>query len=154
MPNKHIDLFKEMIPAIDFGMKELWDAAGEDGQKDIKGDLYSLNRYISSVRGSREEQELAVLKTNEYYNKHWAILSKHPKLQWYLLCMAGNTEKREFHEWIGFKKQETGRYKIIKFLSELYPEYKQDELEILARISTKKEIQELARNHGIDDFKF
>jgi len=154
MPNKHIDLFKEMIPAIDNGMKELWDAAGEDGQKDIKGDLYNLNRYISSVRGTREEQELAVFKTNEYYNKNWAVLgNKHPKLQWQLLCICGNTKKREFHEWIGFKKQNTSTYKITKFLGDLYPEYKQDELEILARILTKKEIQDLARDHGIDDIK-
>jgi hypothetical protein len=155
MPNKHIDLFKEMMPAIDFGMKDLWDAAGEDGQKDIKGDLWNLNRYISSVKGTREEQELAIFKTNEYYNKNWAVLgSKHPKLQWQLLCISGNTKKREFHEWIGFKKQTSGNSKIVKFLSEIYPSYKEEEIEILARISTKKEIQDLARDHGIDDFKF
>lgn len=155
MANKHIDLFKEMMPAIDFGMKDLWDAAGEDGQKEIKGDLWNLNRYISSVKGNREEQELAVFKTNEYYNKNWAVLgSKHPKLQWQLLCISGNTKKREFHEWIGFKKQTNINSKIIKLLSEVYPEYKDEEIEILARISTKKEIQDLAKDHGIDDFKF
>lgn len=106
--NKHVDLFSDMIPAIDMGMMELWDAAGEEGQKEIKGDLYNLNRYISSVKGSREKQELAVFKTNEYYNKNWAALgSKHPKLQWQLLCISGNTKKREFHEWIGSRKTKT-----------------------------------------------
>ena len=63
MPNKYIDLFKEMIPALDAGIKEMWDAAEEDGQKDIKGDLWNLNRYMSSVKGSRDKQELAVFKT-------------------------------------------------------------------------------------------
>ena len=107
MTNKHIDLFKEMIPALDMGMKDLWDAAGEDGQKEITGDMWNLNRYMSVVTDSkyppykkytREQQELAVLKTNEYYNKNWAILgSKHPKLQWMLLCQCGNTGKKENH---------------------------------------------------------
>ena len=60
MANKELDLFKELIPSIDNGIKELYDAAGEDGKKDIKLDLWNLNRYISSIKGSREEQELAV----------------------------------------------------------------------------------------------
>ena len=153
--NKHVDLFSDMIPAIDMGMMELWDAAGEEGQKEIKGDLYNLNRYISSVKGNREKQELAVFKTNEYYNKNWAVLgSKHPKLQWQLLCISGNTKKREFHEWIGFRKNKDVDSKIVKLLTDIYPQYKEDEIEILARISTKKEIQKLAQDYGIDNFKF
>jgi hypothetical protein len=150
MPNKHIDLFKEMIPALDGGMKELWDAAGEDGQKEIKGDLWNLNRYMSSVAGSREKQELAVFKTNEYYNKNWAVLgNKEAKLQWLILCQCGNTGKKEFHPWIGFKKK-TGDNKGIKLLEQIYPNMKQDEVELLARISTKKELQQLAEEHNID----
>ncbi len=148
MPNKHIDLFKEMMPALDAGIKELWDAAGEDGQKEIKGDLWNLNRYMSSVTGSREKQELAVFKTNEYYNKNWAVLgSKHPKLQWLLLCQTGNTGKKEFHPWIGLKKSSS---KEVEFLKKIYPNMKEDEVELLARISTKKELQKLAEEHNID----
>ena len=36
MPNKHIDLFKEMMPALDAGIKDMWEAAGEEGQKEIE----------------------------------------------------------------------------------------------------------------------
>ena len=151
MPNKHIDLFKEMIPALDGGMRELYDAAGEDGQKEIKGDLWNLNRYMSSVKGSREKQELAVFKTNEYYNKNWAVLgNKEAKLQWYLLCQCGNTGKSEFHPWIGFKKKGADNSKGIKVIEQIYPNMKQDEVELLARILTKKELKELAEEYGID----
>ena len=153
MPNKHIDLFKEMIPALDGGMRELWDAAGEEGQKEIKGDLWNLNRYMSSVKGSRDKQELAVFKTNEYYNKNWAVLgNKEAKLQWLLLCQCGNTGKKEFHPWIGFKKK-TGDNKGIKLLEQIYPNMKTDEVELLARISTKKELKSLAEEHGIENIK-
>ena len=151
MPNKHIDLFKEMIPALDGGMRELYDAAGEDGQKEIKGDLWNLNRYMSSVKGSREKQELAVFKTNEYYNKNWAVLgNKEAKLQWYLLCQCGNTGKSEFHPWIGFKKKGADNSKGIKVIEQIYPNMKQDEVEILAGLLTKKELKELAEEYGID----
>ena len=151
MPNKHIDLFKEMIPALDGGMRELWDAAGEEGQKEIKGDLWNLNRYMSSVSGSREKQELAVFKTNEYYNKNWAVLgNKEAKLQWLLLCQCGNTGKKEFHPWIGFKKKSGDNSKAIKLLEQIYPNMKEDEVELLARLSTKKELKQLAEEYGID----
>tara|TARA_B110000503_G_scaffold48117_1_gene78340 strand:+ start:278 stop:739 length:462 start_codon:yes stop_codon:yes gene_type:complete len=149
MPNKHIDLFKEMMPALDAGIKDMWEAAGEEGQKEIKGDLWNLNRYMSSVTGSRERQELAVFKTNEYYNKNWAVLgAKHPKLQWLLLCQAGNTGRKEFHPWIGFKKK-VGNNAAINLLKEIYPNMKIDEVELLARISTKKELKQLAEEHDI-----
>jgi len=151
MPNKHIDLFKEMIPALDGGMRQLYDAAGEEGQKEIKGDLWNLNRYMSSVKGSREKQELAVFKTNEYYNKNWAVLgNKEAKLQWYLLCQCGNTGKNEFHPWIGFKKKGADNGKGIKVIEQIYPNMKQDEVELLARLSTKKELKELAKEYDID----
>jgi hypothetical protein len=154
MPNKHIDLFKEMIPALDAGIKDLWDAAGEDGQKEIKGDMWNLNRYMSSVTGSREKQELAVFKTNEYYNKNWNSLGvKHPKLQWLLLCQTGNTGKKEFHPWIGFGKKDGSNSAAIKLIERIYPDMKRDEVELLARISTKKELKELAQEHNIDDVK-
>jgi hypothetical protein len=152
MPNKELDLFKVLIPALDGGMRELYDAAGEDGKKDIKGDLWNLNRYMSSVKGSRDKQELAVFKTNEYYNKNWNVLggTNHIKLQWLLLCQCGNTGKNEFHPWIGFKKKAAGNNAAIKLLQQLNPNMKQDEVELLARISTKKELKELAKDHEID----
>lgn len=155
MANKYIDLFKEMIPAIDLGFKDLWDAAGEEGQKEIKADLWNLNRYISSVEGSRDDKEVAVVKVNECYNKNWAALGvKHPKLQWQLLCVAGNTGKKQFHPWIGLKKAKGINTKAVKFLEEIYPTKKIDEIELIARISTKAELEELARAHGYEKVSF
>ena len=152
MPNKELDLFKVLIPSIDMGYKDLYDAATDVGKKDIKGDLWNLNRYISSVKGNFEKQALAVFKVNEYYNKNWNVLggTNHIKLQYQLLCVAGNTGKKEFHPWIGLKKKKDDSSKAVKFLSQLYPNMKLDEVETLARISTKKEIRELAKEHGYE----
>ena len=141
------------------GYKDLYDAAGDDGKKDIKGDLWNLNRYISSVKGSYEKQALAVFKVNEYYNKNWNVLggTNHIKLQYQLLCVAadlrmkqGEERKQQFHPWIGLKKKKDDSSKAVKLLAQIYPEMKMDEVETLARISTKKELKELAREHGYE----
>ena len=132
------------------GFKELYDAAGEDGKKDIKLDLWNLNRYISSVKGNYEKTALAVFKVNEYYNKNYMDVSKHQKLQWQLLCMSGGTGRIEYHPWIGFKKKTQDNNKLVKVIEQIYPNMKQDEVELLARISTKAEIKKLAEDHNIE----
>ena len=159
MANKELDLFKVLIPSIDMGYKDLYDAATDVGKKDIKGDLWNLNRYISSVKGSFEKQALAVFKVNEYYNKNWNVLggTNHIKLQYQLLCVAadlrmkeGEERKSQFHPWIGLKKKKDASSKSVKLLSQIYPNMKMDEVETLARISTKKEIKALAAEHGYE----
>jgi hypothetical protein len=140
---------KDVLAAIDMGAKSVWDELSDDERKSVG--FWLLNRYASSVKGNREKQELAVFKTNEFYNKNWNELGmKHPKLQWQLICQAGNTGKIEFHPWIGFKKKNSDNGKGIKLLKEIYPNMKEDEIELLANISTKKELKQLAEEHDIE----
>lgn len=142
---------KDILAAIDLGGITVWDELSEEEKKQVS--FFLLNRYISSVKGNREKQELAVFKTNEYYNKHFFSLQKHKKLLWLLLCISGNTKNIEYHQWIGHKKKTVDNSKSAKFLAELYPNKKQDEIEMLAKILSKKEIQELAKEYGIDGVK-
>lgn len=144
---------KEKLSAVDQNIKELWDAMDEDNQKALAKELFILNRYISNVKvSSREIQEHYVLTVNEYYNKHFYTLQKHPKLLWMLLCMCNyNGERVFFHEWISPKKRNNSNNKKVKFLEEMYPDMKDDELEVLAKISTDAELKELARKHGLDE---
>jgi hypothetical protein len=149
MPNKHIDLFKEIIPAVDMGLKDLWDAAGEEGQKEIKADLWNLNRYISNVKSpNRELKEHFVLTVNEFYNKNWAAIQKHPKLVWQTLCMCSHeTKKTYFHEYIPLRR---AKNKKAEFLGELFPNMKWSDLETLAAINTDKEIKQYCESLGWD----
>jgi len=141
---------KDETAAIDMGAKNLWDEFTDDQRKQIS--FFLLNRYASSIKTSnREAQELAVFKTNEYFNKNFFSLSKHPKLLWYLVCMCGNDEKKiYFHEWIASKKK-TGDSKIYKFLETVYPNMKDDELELKAMLMDTKEAKELARDLGMSE---
>lgn len=141
-----------MIPCVDKGIRDLWEASTEDGQKEIKGDLWNLNRYISSVKTSnREQQEHFVLMVNELYNKHWFVLQKHPKLLWFLLCLCSwDKEKTFFHEWIGFSAGKTNN-KRIKLLETVYPNMKKNDLETLSEIVTSAELKEIARELGWEE---
>ena len=144
---------KEKLAAVDQNIRELWDAMDETNQKALAKELFILNRYISNVKtSSREIQEHYVLTVNEYYNKHFFNLQKHPKLLWMLLCMCNYDGDRVFfHEWIGAKKRNSSNNKKFKFLEEIYPNMKDDELEVLAKISTDAELKELGRKHGFED---
>jgi hypothetical protein len=147
--NKHVDLFKDMIPAVDMGLHELWEAATEEGRKEIKGDLWNLNRYISNIKSSnRELQEHFVLTVNEFYNKNWAHISKHPKLQWHTLCLCSHESKKtHFHEWLPLKKEKN---KKVEFLLEIFPDMKRGDAETLAEITSDKEIKKYCEDLGWD----
>lgn len=150
--NKNLDLFKDILPSIDMGFKELWDAVDDEGKSDIKKDLWNLNRYASNIKGNYEEQALAIFKVNAYYNKNYNVIQKeHPKLLWYLLCMSGNTGSKKYHPWIKLERKADGKSKSIRLLMKIYPDKKIDEVELIARISTKKEIIELAKQYGYDN---
>jgi Cft2 family RNA processing exonuclease len=147
--NKHVDLFKDMIPAVDMGLKDLWDAVPEEGQKEIKGDFWNLNRYISNVKSNdRELQEHFVLTVNHFYNKNWNDIQKHPKLVWQTLCLCSHeTKKTYFHEWLPLKKQKN---KKVEFLADLFPNMKMSDVETLALVTTDKEIKEYCEKLGWD----
>lgn len=140
----------EIFAAMDTNSKSLWKELNEEQRKSVS--FWLLNRYASSVAGNRDAQELAVVMTNEIYNKNWNELgTKHPQLQWQLLCATHNAASSiRRHNWIGFKKKSGDNSKSVKLLEQLYPNMKQDEVELLARIHTKKELRELAKEHDIE----
>ena len=143
---------KEKILAVDQNVRELWDAMDAEQQKSLKSEFFILNRYISSAKGaSRQQQEHFVLTVNEYFNKNFFNLSKHPKLLWQLLAMCSHESKKiMYHEWIGFKKK-VGNNKRTKFLLEIYPNKKEDEIEMMDAMMTDKEFKDLCRTHGMEE---
>lgn len=140
---------KDILAAVDMGARSVWKELDIDQRKSIS--FWLMNRYVSSVAGKREKQELAVLKTNEYYNKNYMVVSSHQELQWQLLCLCGNTGKIEFHKWQGLKSNVTNvTGKFEKVLTKIYPERKADEIELLAKLLTEDEIKQLIEDHAVD----
>ena len=140
---------KDILAAVDMGGMSVWDEFTDEEKKQVS--FWLLNRYVSSVKGNREQQELAIFKTNEYYNKNYVDVSKHPKLQWQLLCLSGNSGKIQYHQWIGHKKKSGNTSSAgLKLLQTIHPNMKQNEIEMLAGMYSKKELKALAEQHNIE----
>lgn len=115
-----------------------------------KFSTYLMIRWGSSVQGSRELQEFYVIATNERLNKHFFNVGKHPKLQWLMATTVSPDMGAQRHQWIAPKKKEPGAGSLKKQLAELFPHYKDDEIEVLAAITTKKELDAYIKLHGND----
>ena len=116
-----------------------------------KFSTYLMIRWGSAVEGSRELQEFYLIATNERLNKHFFDLGKHPKLQWLLATTVSPELGTPRHTWIAPKKKESGLSAKKKQLTQLYPQYKDDEIDLLARITDQKEINALLKQHGDTD---
>jgi len=115
-----------------------------------KFSTYLMIRWGSSVQGSRDLQEFYVIATNERLNKHFFNIGKHPKLQWLLATTVSPDLGAFRHQWIAPKKKEPGAGSLKKQLAELFPHYKDDEIELLASITSKKELDAYIKQHGRD----
>jgi hypothetical protein len=109
---------------------------------------YLMIRWGSAVEGSRELQEFYVIATNERLNKHFFDVGKHPRLQWLMATSVSPGLGTPRHPWIAPKKKEAGLSAKRKALIEMYPNYKDDEIDVMAQITTQKEIDEYNRQAG------
>jgi hypothetical protein len=116
-----------------------------------KFSTYLMIRWGSSVQGSTELQQYYLLSCNENFNKHFFDLAKYPELQWLSATTVSPGMGTFRHDWIKQKKRESSNNKAVKFLRQIYPDYKEDELELLAQINTINDLKQLAREHGWDD---
>ena len=114
---------------------------------------YLMIRWASCVEGSRDLQEFYVIATNERLNKNFFNINstRHRKLQWLMATTVSPGLGSMRHNWIAPKKKEAGVGSMKKQLAELFPHYKSDEIDVMAAITTKKELDQYIRAHGRDN---
>jgi len=118
--------------------REFYDELTVDERKKFSNFL--MIRWGSCIQGSAELQHYYLQSSNHYVNKHFFAINKHPKLQWLCATAVSPGLGVQRHQWIAPKKKEAGASGIRKQLAELYPHLKDDELELMAKINTKKDI--------------
>ena len=133
---------------LDSKVRNFYDSLTEEERK--KFSTYLMIRWGSSVVGPSELQEYYLVACNERLNKHFFELSKHPKLQWLLATTISPGMGNHRHQWIPPKKKEKGNNEVKKTLMELYPAMKADEINMLSKMITKKELKELMKDLGND----
>jgi len=111
---------------------------------------YLMIRWGSAVEGSRELQEFYVIATNERLNKHFFSMSKHPKLQWLMATSVSPDIGTQRHNWIAPKKKAPGASAKRKQLQEMYPTYKDDEIDVMMKIVSDKDIKQYLKDLGND----
>ena len=126
--------------------RDFYDSLDTDERKRFSN--YLMIRWGSSVQGSRELQEFYVISTNERLNKHFFTVNKHPKLQWLMATSVSPGMGSLKHQWISPKKKEAGSNEVKKTLMKLYPNMKMSDVELLASMTTSKELRELIKNYG------
>jgi hypothetical protein len=109
---------------------------------------FLMLRWGSAVEGSRDLQEFYVISCNERFNKHFFDLGKHPKLQWLLATTVSPDLGTPRHPWIAPKKKEAGLSAKRRALMEMYPQYKDDEIDVMAQLVTQKEIDAYNKSAG------
>jgi hypothetical protein len=109
---------------------------------------YLMIRWASCVDGSKDLQEFYLIATNERLNKHFFTINRHPQLQWLCATSVSPGLGTQDHNWIVPKKKEAGVSSMKKQLAEIYPHMKDDELEVMAKITTKKEIDAYFKASG------
>jgi hypothetical protein len=92
------------------------------------------------------------MSANERLNKQFFDISasQHKKLQWLLATTVSPGMGKMKHPWLAAKKKENNN-KAEKFLREIYPTAKSDEIELMAKLNTTDDLKQLARAHGWDD---
>jgi hypothetical protein len=126
--------------------REFYDSLNDEERKKFSN--YLMIRWGSAVQGSRELQEFYVISTNERLNKRFFDINRHPRLQWLTATTVSPGLGTQRHPWIAPKKKEAGASGIRKQLAELYPHLKDDELGVLSKITTKKDIDEYLKRAG------
>lgn len=116
---------------------------------------FLMIRYGSSVSGNRDLQEFYLIATNERLNKKFFAVNttQHKKLQWLMATTVSPGLGNFRHNWIAPRKKEPGAGSMRKQLMELFPHLKDDEVDLLAQITTKKEIDTYLRELGQEKTK-
>jgi hypothetical protein len=134
---------------LDRKNRNFYDELTDEERK--KFSTYLMVRWSSSVQADGDIQAYYVMSCNENLNTNFFDLSQHPKLQWLCATTVSPGIGTFRHQWISPKKKEGSDAKISKALRALFPDLKEDEIDVLRRINTKDDIKQLAREHGWTD---
>ena len=140
-----LSIQNEMIQ-FDRKNRQFYDSLTDEERKKFSN--YLMIRWGSSIQGSAELQGYYLQSSNHYVNKHFFDINRHPKLQWLCATAVSPDLGTQRHQWIAPKKKEAGASGIKKQIVELFPHLKDDEVELMSKINTKKDIDTYLKQLG------
>lgn len=131
---------------FDIKNRQFYDELTVDERKKFSN--YLMIRWGSCVQGSKELQEFYLISTNERLNKRFFDINRHAKLQWLVATTVSPDMGSQRHQWIAPRKKDSGASAVRRQLAEIYPHLKDDELDLLSKITTKQEIDDFIKRSG------
>jgi hypothetical protein len=138
---------------FDYKNRDFYDDLSEEEKK--KFAPFLMIRWGAAVEGNSDMQAYYLMSCNEKLNKQFFDISasQHKKLLWLLATTVSPGMGKQYHKWLAAKKKEGNNNKAEKFVAELFPHMKPDEIKLMAQINSKDDLKQLAKQHGIDDKK-
>ena len=139
------------LAALDRKDRGYLDSMTDEEQK--KFSPFLMIRWGATIDGESDLATYYLMSCNERLNKHFFDISttQHKKLQWLLATTISPGMGKQRHPWLAAKKREGNNNKAEKFLREIYPTAKNDEIQLMAQLNDKTDLKELAKQHGWDD---
>ena len=136
---------------FDYKNRTFYDELSDEERK--KFSPFLMIRWGAAVEGNADLQAYYLVSVNERLNKHFFDINtaKHKKLQWLLATTVSPGMGKQYHKWLAAKKKESANNKSEKFIAQLYPNLKNDEIKLLAEINSKDNLKKLARDLGWSD---
>ena len=115
-----------------------------------KFSTFLMLRWGSAIEGSRELQEYYVQSTNHYLNHHFFAVNRHPKLQWLMATAVSPSMGTLRHVWIAPRKKEGGASARRRRLQEIFPHYRDDEIDVMMSVVSNQDLDQYDRDTGKD----
>ena len=99
---------------------------------------FMMLHWMSAIKGSKDLQSYYLQSVDYHTNKYFLneTVSKHPKLQWLMLCASSPGLGKQFHQWIPHikdrisKLKEPAKIKDSKeYFTKIYPRANKEELQ-------------------------
>lgn len=140
------DLFAT-LRALDSGNLSVYEGCTTDEQrKDFNKEVgWMLPQWMSSAANPKQQIEL--IRNMSRVTSSWGALNNHPYLRTQLLATTGlgKTVKHRFPK----SKKAPGYGALHKLLLLSYPDIRLSEVDIWCKNNNIKEVEQLARNHGL-----
>ena len=144
-----LDIKKEMA-AFDRKDRNFYDNLTEEERRAFSG--FMMIRWGASVQGSADLQAYYLMSVNEKLNKNFFDISakEHERLHWLMASTVSPGMGTQYHPWLGLPKKTTDN-KSVKFLRELHPHLKEDDLKLMAELNNNGELKDYAKGLGWED---
>lgn len=150
IPKKTLDLFKEVLPAIERGDYKFYSNLTPSQKKGYEA--YIISRWMTT--SSDRSHVDFLMNSNDIVNVDFWTLSDHPELQHMLMCIVHKlsaTRKNVRHHWIPIMGGRRKANEVRSWVLDKFPQLSDQELDILLSSWDENTFKEFVLMYGTLD---